>query len=323
MTDCPPELVERFRAELERLTVRSADRIGLAVSGGPDSLALLLLAHAAYAGRVQAATVDHQLRPESGAEADEVARICRDLDVPHRTLTASVSRAGAGLQAAAREARYAALASWMRDEGLSLLLTGHHADDQAETLLMRLLRGSGVSGLAGIRPSRPLPEAGPDARLCRPLLDWRRSELTEIVRVAGLQAADDPSNRNEAFDRTRIRLSLDDAPWLDSAFLARSAALLAEAEQALEWTAGRLFEERTQLQAEVLTFDPSGLPPELLRRLTLRCLKQVDPTAAPRGAELDTFVSALSSGGVSTLARVRGQGGPAWRFETTPPRRPS
>src|SRR5947209_3432189 len=145
----PPASVERFAADLARLSP-PAGRLGIAVSGGPDSLALLLLAAAALPGRIAAATVDHGLRPEAAGEAAYAGGICDALGVPHRTLRVRVAR-GASVQARAREARYAALAAWAGQEGIEALLTGHHVEDQAETLMMRLVRGSGLAGLAGIR----------------------------------------------------------------------------------------------------------------------------------------------------------------------------
>lgn len=321
MTAAPsPDLVLRFRRDLEAVA-GPVDWIAVAVSGGPDSLALLLLAHAAFPGQVRAATVDHGLRPESAAEAEAVAGLCAALGVPHHILSTRVERAGEGLQAAARAARYAALAEWMAAEGLGLLLTAHHCDDQAETLLMRLNRGSGVGGLAGVRASRPVPGSGGKLRLCRPLLGWRRSELEAVVAAAGIEPARDPSNSDEAFDRARLRRRMGEAPWLDAAALARSAALLAEAEAALEWTAGQLFAARTAVGEGGLSLRPQGLPPELLRRLVLRCLRQVAPGAMPRGDQLVALVARLRAGRVGTLCGVKASGGEAWRFETAPPRR--
>src|SRR3954470_18025742 len=263
------EAVHRFARDLAALVPAPAGPLAVAVSGGPDSLALLLLAEAAFPGRVRAATVDHRLRPESAGEAAFVARICADRGVPHDILEASVARAGEGLQAAAREARYAALAAWMRERGLAWLLTAHHGDDQAETLLMRLNRGSGVAGLAGVRGEGGVPGTGGRLRLCRPLRGWRRSERGEIVRAAGLAAAQDPSNEDEAYDRARLRRQLGETPWLDPAALARSAALLAEAEGALEWVAEPLFAARAEAAGKGMILRPHGLPPELLRRLVL------------------------------------------------------
>jgi tRNA(Ile)-lysidine synthase len=317
----PPDLVSRFRLDLEAVAGADPAPLAVAVSGGPDSLALLLLAHAALPGRVSAASVDHGLRAESAAEAEAVARLCGELEVPHRILAAVVAPAGEGLQAAARAARYSALAAWMDERGLGLLLTGHHCDDQAETLLMRLNRGSGVAGLAGVRAAGPVPGTGGRLRLCRPLLGWRRSELQAIVAAAGVAAARDPSNEDEAYDRARLRRRLGEAPWLDPAALARSAALLAEAEAALEWAAARLDAARTETMEGAVKLRPNGLPPELLRRLVLRCLRRVTPGAAPRGEALASFIAKLEQGGTATLCDVKGIGGETWRFEPAPPRR--
>ncbi|HYJ81999.1 MAG TPA: tRNA lysidine(34) synthetase TilS, partial [Allosphingosinicella sp.] len=203
-----PDLVSRFRLDLEAVGRAGAGPVALAVSGGPDSLALLLLAHAARPGRVSVATVDHGLRPESADEAAAVARLCGGIGVAHAILPARVQSEGEGLQAAARKARYAALAAWMDERGLGLLLTAHHCDDQAETLLMRLARGSGVAGLAGVRAIGTVPGSGGRLRLGRPLLGWRRSELEAVVAAAGIEPARDPSNSDERFDRVRIRRRL-------------------------------------------------------------------------------------------------------------------
>ena len=315
------DLISRFRIDLEAVAGAEPGQMGIAVSGGPDSLALLLLAQAAFPGRIAAATVDHGLRPESGAEAEAVARLCRDIEVPHRILAARVEAAGEGLQAAARAARYVALAGWMEKEGLSLLLTAHHADDQAETLLMRLNRGSGVAGLAGVRAAGDVPGSGGRLRLCRPLLGWRRSELQAMVEAAAVEAVRDPSNEDERFDRARLRRRLAEAPWLDPGALTRSAALLAEAEAALEWTAGPLFAARAESADGAVLLRPNGLPGELLRRLVLRCLRQIAPEARPRGEALAAFIARLERGEAATLCEVKGTGGETWRFEPAPPRR--
>lgn len=313
------DTVSRFRRDFEALAGIPAPGPALAVSGGPDSLALLLLAAAAFPGRVEAATVDHGLRPESSAEAALVARHCAALDVPHQTLTVVVAGAGEGLQAAARAARYAALGGWMARRGLTALLTGHHLDDQAETLLMRLNRGSGVAGLAGIRASVPLPDGG--GTVHRPLLCWRRAELAAIVAAAGLDAVADPSNCDERFDRARIRRHLSQSPWLDAPALARSAAALADAEDALHRTADALFAERVVRDEAALTLDPAGVPAELTRRLVLRCLRAVAPDAAPRGEQLTTLLAALARGETVTLAGVQCSGGTRFRFTPAAPRK--
>src|SRR5918996_1752118 len=166
-----PLLLDRFRADLEPLVAPDA-RVGLAVSGGPDSLALLLLAAAARPGQIEAATVDHGFRPEARDEAATVAGICGKLGVPHTILTARGNDVPTtAIQERARRERYRLLGYWAEERGLGGLATAHHADDQAETLLMRLSRGSGVGGLGGTRRKRALSE---DVLLLRPLLSWRK-----------------------------------------------------------------------------------------------------------------------------------------------------
>ena len=305
-----PPLAARFRADLEALTGPAPARLGIAVSGGPDSLALLLLAHAAFPGRVHAATVDHGLRPEAAGEAAFVAGLCADLGVPHATLEAGMTDQ-ANLQAAARERRYALLTDWAAGIGASCLLTAHHLDDQAETLVMRLQRGSGLGGLAGIRA---VNAAAPP--IVRPLLGWRRAELAAIAAAAGIAAVGDPSNEDERFDRVRIRRRLAETEWLDPVPLARSAAALAQAEEALEWAAERLGRERV----DGFALDPSGLPRELRRRLVIRMLAAVGG-AAPRGEAVARLLATLEKGGTATLGGVKCLGGAIWRFAPAPPRR--
>lgn len=315
----PPaaDAVERFRADLGALVVDGPDALGVAVSGGPDSLALLLLAHAARPGAVRAATVDHGLRPESADEAAFVADLCAHLGVPHMTLRAGQGIDG-NIQSGARALRYRLLADWARENGLARLLTAHHADDQAETLLMRLLRGAGVGGLAGVRARVRI--AGMD--IVRPLLGWRRTELGAIVDASGLDAIDDPSNADPRFDRARLRGRLREADWLDAPALARSARALAEAEEALDWAAARLHADRAHPDGRGLRIDMSGLPAELRRRLVLRALAALAPDAAPRGADVDRLIATLSKGGTATLSGVKcGAEGEAWHFATAPARR--
>jgi tRNA(Ile)-lysidine synthase len=314
------DLVDRFRADLEALGGCEQD-LAVAVSGGPDSLALLLLGSAAFPGRIHAATVDHGLRPESKQEAERVAEICRMIHCPHDILPVVVPAGGEGVQSEARRARYGALASWMAKLGLSALLTGHHADDQAETLLMRLIRGSGIGGLAGIRARTVVPAARGTALLLRPLLGWRRDELAAIVSSAGIEPVDDPSNRDQSYDRVRIRHRLAETPWLEPLALARSAAALAEAEDALAATAAILSAERTDEVEETILFRPDGIAEELMRRILLHCLRQISPDAEPRGDQLTALIRTLHAGRTSTLAGVKCTGGTIFRFEPAPPRR--
>lgn len=289
--------------------------MAVAISGGPDSLALLLLASAALPGRIAALTVDHGLRAEAADEACFVAEICTALSLPHATLRVTVADDPSGIQAAARRERYAAMSEWAHARGIPALATAHHLDDQAETVMMRLERGAGVSGLSGIRADRVLANG---VRLIRPLLGWRRSELGAIVRAAGLTAIDDPSNRDHRFDRAAIRARLAQG-WPDPARLAAVASHMAQAEDALAFTADRLFAERFDPDSASLT--AADLPRELRRRLLMRAIDELAANPTLRGDEVDRLLDRLAEGRVSTLAGLRIQPGPAWRFTPAPPHR--
>lgn len=285
---------------------------GVAVSGGPDSMAMLLLCAAAFPGQTKAATVDHGLRPESADEAQLVSDLCDQLSVPHAILKLGPPVPG-NISAWARTARYEALDRWANENGIAAILTAHHADDQLETIIMRLNRGSGVAGLAAIRAQQ--------GRIVRPLLDWRHDELVEIVAACGVTAVDDPSNRDDRFDRARIRNVLTDAKWLDPIAASRSASALADAETALEWMADTVFADRVNHREGVFSLDPRDLPAELVRRLVLRCLSIFDPEIAPRGDELQRLIGTLKAGGTATLGKVRCRSGERWTFAPAPPRR--
>ena len=302
----PRALVDRFAADLDPL-VPSDTNLGIAVSGGPDSLALLLLAAAARPGKVEAATVDHGLRKTSAAEARFVASICDGLGVAHHVLHARVSP-GASLQAQARNARYRVLGAWAIECDLGAVASAHHADDQAETLLMRLARGAGLSGLAATRRRRVLE---PGVALVRPLLDWRRAELGEIVANAKLTAIDDPTNRDPRHDRTRFRGLLAEADWADPERLASSARWLADADEAIEWAMEGLVGSRLSQDDSGIAIDPAGLPRELQRRLLLAAFDRLD-APRPRGPDLDRALACLGAGKKSTLSGLRLTGGATW-----------
>lgn len=307
--------VDRFALTLAALAPEGP--LALAVSGGPDSLALLLLARAARPGAIHAATVDHGLRREAADEARFVARLCRRLDVPHETLRVEVDAAG-GPQAAARAARYAALERWAGAAGATALATAHHLDDQAETVLLRLARGAGVAGLAGVRPVRRLASG---LALVRPLLGWRRDELGAIVAAAGVIPVDDPSNRDPRYDRTRARTLLK-AGWPEAARLAAVAGYLADAEEALGWAADREYGQRAAPDGAAMTLDPRDLPDELLRRLVARLLRAIEGADVPiAGPDLTRLIERLRAGEAATLGTVKATPGERWRFERAPARR--
>src|SRR5512133_1875939 len=175
---------------------RQAGRILVAVSGGVDSLALLLAASEVAGERVGVASLDHGLRPEAPAEVARVGELARSLGVPFHTESLGL-QPGPGMEARARVARYAALDRIARAHGYAAIATAHTADDQAETLLMRLSRGSALRGAAAIRADAP--------RLLRPLLTVRRAETEARVAVAGLLPVRDPANEDPGLLRTRIR----------------------------------------------------------------------------------------------------------------------
>jgi len=242
--------------------------------------------------------VDHGLRLESASEAELVGRACSRLSVPHETLGVSVS--SGNLQSEARKARYAALGEWAIRHGISAIATAHHADDQAETLVMRLNRGSGVSGLAGVRARGTTP--GGTLPLIRPLLDWRREELATIAPLSGENPVQDPSNSNERFDRVRVRQQLGGCDWLSTAALAQSAAHLAEADDALGWAADREWEEQVRLDGDVFLYGP--VAPRIIRiRVIWRVLERFGGSA--RGSEMARLADALEDGGAATLAGVQ------------------
>ena len=312
--------IDRFTRDLNRL-ISADERIGLAVSGGPDSIALLLLGHSARPGLIEAITVDHGLRPEAKDEAAFVASICAGLSVPHSIRTVEWrERPTSGLQEQARHARYALIAEWMADRRLGAVCTAHHADDQAETLLMRLARGSGVRGLAAMRPSAPLP-GKPEKFVIRPLLNWRSAELAAVCGAAGVAPVADPSNDDAQFERVRIRQALTTLA-LDSEALARSASNLASADEALDWAVERQIAAHLRRSEAGIFFEPGGAPAEIRRRVIGRIIAELasEGPADLRGAELENVLRALDEGEVATLRGVRCSGGATWRFERAPPR---
>lgn len=316
-TSLCPDAIARFAADLDTLIPNEA-RIGIAVSGGPDSLALLLLANAARPGRIEAATVDHGLRPESGEEAAMVAGLCGTLGIPHATLVADWPEVPAtNIQAAARAMRYRLLNEWAIDRGLEAVATAHHADDQAETLLMRLLRGAGVGGLGGTRAKRALSE---EVMLIRPLLGRRKAELEALVADAGLTPVDDPSNRDTHYDRSRIRQLLSEADWADPERIAASASALRDADEAIDWALAPLIESNIRQDEDALIVDAAGLPREFQRRLLLAGFAELG-APAPRGPELMRAMAALEAGGTASLSGLKLQGGKSWRLTVAPPRR--
>jgi tRNA(Ile)-lysidine synthase len=281
---------------------KAAPALVLAVSGGPDSIALMWLAarwrRAARRGpRLIAVTVDHGLRPEAAREAREVKRLARTLDLPHRTLRWTGPKPKTGLPAAARAARYRLLAKAARTSDATHILTAHTRDDQAETLLMRMLRGSGIAGLAAM--ARESERNG--VWLARPLLDIPKSQLVATLEKAKIAFADDPTNRDTSFTRPRLRALM---PALaeeggDSRNLARLAARLARANAAIEvladgaerYLALRDPDDAARFGFEAAAF--AGLPEEIRLRLLKRAIDRAGHEGPAELGKVEALLAVL------------------------------
>ena len=205
------------------------------------------------------------------------------------------------LQQEARLARYEALGRWLGDRKLAAVMTAHHADDQAETLLMRLNRGSGLGGLAGVRRSTEMPGGG--GQLFRPLLDWRKPELEQLVHDSGIEPVLDPSNEDDRFDRARIRKVLAEADWLDVKAIARSAALLGEADAALRiYTQDEWMGCVIELDNHISYKPRVDAPRELHLRILDRAIRALG--GEPRLSLVSDLLDALQQGGSGNLAGV-------------------
>ena len=285
------------------------DRVLVACSGGPDSLALAAVA--AYFARrghvdghpvsVGAVVVDHQLQPGSAGVAATTARILEELGLsPVQIRTVDVASTGVGPEAAARDARHAALEAAADEAGAAAILLGHTLDDQAEQVLLGLARGSGTRSLAGMRPSR--------GRLLRPFLGLRRADTLEICRVEGLEPWHDPSNTDPVYARSRTRVEV--LPLLEDKLgpgvaesLARTAAILQLDADYLEDVANDTFERLRQQ-----TGDEISLPEAELRDLAPAVrFRVIAKAAAAVGGQQPSYQRLLAA---EALLRRQGSAGP-------------
>lgn len=258
----------------------SAPALILAVSGGPDSTAMLWLAARwrkplRKGPKLLAVTVDHGLRPESGREAREVKRLAASLDIEHRTLRWRGDKPKTGIPAAARDARYALLAKAALNIGASHILTAHTRDDQAETILMRVSRGSGIAGLAAMTRV----SMRDDLLLLRPLLGVSKARLIATLDAAKIAYADDPSNRDKAYARPRLRalLPMLAAEGIDTPNLLRLSSRLARANAAIETVVDHAVNVLVAIEAKPARWTLRAesfarLPAEVRLRLLLRAI---------------------------------------------------
>ncbi|GAW33866.1 tRNA(Ile)-lysidine synthase [Roseovarius sp. A-2] len=280
--------------------------IGVAVSGGSDSLALLYLLHEWQRDGgpdVRAATVDHGLRAEAAAEAADVARLCAGLGIAHDTLTWRGHDGTGNLPDRARRARYALLANWARGQGIADVAVGHTEDDLAETFLMRLARGAGVDGLAAMRDF--WHEAG--VTFHRPLLGLGREPLRKLLRARGVAWVEDPTNSDTAYERARTRATLGAlAPLgIDTAMLAATARKMLGARTALYHQAHALAQDHVRIEAGDVVIARTALrdmPDEAARRILQTALRWINGAQyPPRGPAMTQFLAAARGGEAMTL----------------------
>jgi tRNA(Ile)-lysidine synthase len=312
----PAEAVSAQEAKQLFAAWKSAPALLLAVSGGPDSTALLWLAARwrrtlKNGPRVVAATVDHRLREESAREAREVKRLASALGIVHRTLVWRGDKPATGIPAAARTARYALLAEAARRAGASAVVTAHTLDDQAETVLMRLSRGSGIGGLGGMAQASQREGVA----LLRPFLEIPKDRLVATLRRAKIGFASDPTNHDIAYARPRLRELMPAlaAEGADARNLARLAARLARANAALELMADGAERYLRSLNAEKTADDSIGfdlatfsrLSEELRVRLLWRAIDRIGHEGPAELGKVETLLRALDAARKARPARFR------------------
>ena len=337
MSDDDRTVISALEAKRLFAPWKATPALVLAVSGGPDSLALMWLAARwrrtlARGPRLIAVTVDHGLRREAAREARDVKRLARALDLSHRTRRWIGAKPKTGLPAAAREARYRLLAQAARASGATHILTAHTRDDQAETLLMRLLRGSGVAGLAAMAP-----ESERDGVvLARPLLDVSKSRLVATLKKAGIDFADDPTNRDSTFTRPRLRELMPAlaAEGADARNLARLASRLARANAAVEVLVdgAELYLALREGGASRPGFnagDFAALPEEIRLRLLRRAIDRCGHEGPAELGKVEALLVALDRAAGEAMPKLKQTLAGAVisvlngriRIETAPPRR--
>jgi len=272
-------------------------------------MALLHLLHECLGSGVEirAATVDHGLRPEAAEEARAAGAAAARLGITNEVLPWEGGPQDGNLQKQAREARYDLLTRWARDRKIPVLALGHTADDQAETVLMRMARASGVTGLSGMAERR----IHNGVTLLRPLLEVTRAELRQYLQSRGISWSEDPSNEDPRFERVRVRRALEGlAPLgLTPEVLARVARNMSKAREALDWYVFLAARDQAHVQAGAVVLCQRKfrtLPGEISHRLLVRAFQWISGAAyPPRRVPMEQAVLAARTGGSVTLAGCR------------------
>ncbi|HXX25575.1 MAG TPA: tRNA lysidine(34) synthetase TilS [Pseudolabrys sp.] len=312
----------------------------LAVSGGPDSTALMLLASRWSKSlkakpKLVAVTVDHGLRKEAKREAAAVAKLARKFGIAHKTLLWSGKKPATGLQQAARAARYRLMSEAARKLKAAHILTAHTLDDQAETVIIRMSRGSGLRGLAAMQRLSRLDGAEPPLQLVRPLLELPKARLIATLKAAKISYADDPSNRDPRFTRARLRTLMPELAkeGLTARRLAVLAQRLRRADRAIEVAVeAAVAAVASQVGEGTIVLDAPAfarLPAEIALRLMGRAVDELGDEGPVELAKLESLNAALKSAQNAPSGRFRRSlagalvtlSGPAITVERAPARR--
>ncbi|MEM9630598.1 MAG: tRNA lysidine(34) synthetase TilS [Pseudomonadota bacterium] len=297
----------------------------LAVSGGGDSLCLMVLLNewrhrTGWTGEAEVVVVDHGLRPESAAEAQFVVRNAEDIALPATVLRWDGEKPSRNVQEAARQARYRLISEHMRRSGSEALVLGHHLDDQAETFLDRLTRGSGLHGLSAMAADEPDGPAG--LRLLRPLLQVPKKQLEASLKERGLNWCSDPSNQNSKYKRSRLRkiLALLEEEGLSAERITQTTGHLRRAREALDQSTWEFAEKHLvehpagplklnrksyrevpeELRLRLLTL-VLGRATGVMPRLRLNKLQVLDTALVHDGDHRQTLAGTLIKAGKDTI----------------------
>lgn len=298
MTPLTEQLLSEIRG---RFPSQLPKRLGVAVSGGGDSVALMHLLRLCVQHEdvsLHVATVNHGLRPEAADEAEAVRVMASELDLPHDILTWQAWDGTGNLQDQARQARYQLLTRWAEQRQIPMIALGHTLDDQAETVLMRLGRAAGVDGLSAMAVQRQWNSV----TLVRPLLGTSRSDLRDYLRDKGVVWVEDPSNQDHRFDRIKARNAFESLSHLGITprTLADVARNMSRSREALVWATERAARDLARIDAGDIVLDLKGLkelPEEIVRRLVLQSVQWITGAGyAPRRQPIETAMQALKRG---------------------------